>query len=1180
MKRLFTLIGLAFVISGHAQPKVLGTNLANGNNPGFNYQLYDNTLRNTNFFGQVYTTQMQAASSGAAGTRKWEFFQGTAAAPDYANNWRPYQDRTDLNLPFNTIIQPNTTAPPIVASTATFNSSSSGSGGWLPAVTAGNWYTVNILPFNAGQNASMAILETSYQPTNFAAVNPVTISVPGGGSTVYPGQEVTITVTMAAQPQPGERVYIRRTGGGDIVTEITNMVGGVGSVVVPRNANGLNGGITFYAFTSPVAVTNANDANLLSLNIQTNGAQNTAAPAYSYTVASGWTTAQDGDWSTPATWVGNDVPPTANGFSLGDFVINHNISNTVPNFSGSYFCKSVTVAAGKTLSWNGGGGLIADNSISGGGTLVAAGTGNILVSGAGMTINTIQHNSSIEIQVSGGVWNVPNYSTTSNSPVRLSGTTAMQTGGTFYSLGIRGTLQADIVVLTSLFTYSGAITAVGNRTITIGQAGTTANLIANLGGGFQGVDAGVGNNINLVVTGQEVVFSTANGSPSIDLRKFFSITVQAGSKLTLEAGIMAKYGSFNINPNGKIQINNGGFIESSITDSKPASYNQAELIYNHTIAEYTQTNGEWPSVNPPSIVTISSAGVKMTGSRIVDGLYLDGPLNLNGNTITINNNGSIFRRAAGATLSARPIYGTAANSLVNVYIMPSSTSTFNSGNEILGTLGSISLLFTNNTTYSLQNDITANQLTVNSGVFIAGMRKITLKTGGNFNLISNAEIRTTNPEGLSGNALATLPNTNNPTIGINGIVTYNGSVSQKVSPLNYVNLNLLGGRKYLAGDANVSGNVNFNNQCLLFTNDFVLGLTASAFFQNTNPNSAFVATALESSLQPATAGGVRKTFGSTNLGQLIPIGNYNSSNVLQYTPVRFSNSGTTDDFTFRCRPGIITGVGLYTPSSINNTWDISEATPGGSNTTIELQWPLALEGAAFTRSSCAVVHSNGSFIDQKGNTGSATNLGSGNYSITGSGFTSFSPFGVTSSPTILPLTNLLLFTAGHLSEKATLDWTVTMGFKANYTVEHSADGRNFLPVGTINSGIGNQYSFIHSQPVIGKNFYRLLVKEPNGQSFYSSIKTLDFGKNAFTVEGVFPNPFIEQFTVKIYAAKPQTVPAYLTDITGKKLWQTMLTLKAGSNQQNINLPVLPAGNYMLLVLPPNGERVQIPVVKQ
>ncbi|MES2774313.1 MAG: hypothetical protein V4722_09020 [Bacteroidota bacterium] len=1174
MKKIFTLLTLTACFIGNAQPTVLGTNLADGNNPGFNYQLYNQTLKGTSYFGQTYSTMLQAASGGAAGTRKWEFFQGTAGTPDYANNWRPYQDRTDLNLAFNTIIASNTTAPPIVASTATFNSASGGAGGWFPAITTGNWYTVNITPNGAGQNASMAVLETTYQPTAFAAVNPVTYAS-ASGSNVYPGQPVTITVTMAAQPQPGERVYIRRTGGGDIVTEITNMAGGVGSVVVPGNLHGASNGINFYAFTAPIAVANSSQAALLALRAQTN-----AGNPYTYTVAAGWTTAQDGDWSTPATWVGNDSPPVASGFSLGNFTINHNVSNNLPNFSGTYFCGGVSVAAGKTLSMNGGASLNAASYINGAGTLVVAGTAAIGAGGTGMLINTIQHNSTAEIQVSGGTWNVPNYTRTSNGSVRLSGTTSMVTGGTFYSLGIQGTLQADIAVLASLFTYSGTITAVGNRTITIGQPGTSSQLIANLGGGFQGVDAGVGNNINLVVTGQEVIFSTANGAPSIDLRKFFTITVQAGSKLSLQAGIMAKYGSFTVNPNGKLQINNGGFVESTITDSKPASYNQAELIYNHTAPEYTQTIGEWSVINPPSTVTISSAGVKMTGSRSVDGLYMDGPLNLDGNTLTIANNGSIFRRAAAALLSAPPVYGTSSGSIINVYIFPSALTSFNSGNELLGTMGSINLLFINNTNYTLQNHIVARQVTVNSGVFICQDKQVTLKTGGSLQLISNAEVRTSNPEGLAGNALASFPNTNNPVISLNGIVGYNSADPQKISPLSYVNLNLQGGRKYLAGDAFVSGYTNFNSQCLLLTNNFTLELGTASSFQNISSSTAFLATALEPAFTAATSGGVKKSLGTSNLNQLIPIGNYNSSNQLRYTPVRMSNTGVTDDFTFRCRPGIIPFVGLYTPSSVNNTWDISESTAGGSVASVELIWPQVLEGAAFTRTSCGVVHSNGSYIDQKGATGSAANNGGGNWSITGLGFTGFSPFGVTSNPTILPLADLLQFNAMQVGDKAQLNWTVSTGFAATFILEHGTDGSHFSSIGTVLSNNNIQYNLLHQQPMPGKNYYRLLVKEPGGREFYSAVKLLSFEKQLLVVSGVFPNPFAGSLQLQLYSATTVVLPVMLTDIHGKMIWQKDVRLSSGNNQLALNLPAIPAGNYILSLLPTGGNPIRLPVVRQ
>ncbi len=68
------------------------------------------------------------------------FVQGTAGAPDYTNNWRPYSwSCTLIRLQCLYTIQLAATASALYNGTASW-----WQGGFLPAVTANNYYTFNI----------------------------------------------------------------------------------------------------------------------------------------------------------------------------------------------------------------------------------------------------------------------------------------------------------------------------------------------------------------------------------------------------------------------------------------------------------------------------------------------------------------------------------------------------------------------------------------------------------------------------------------------------------------------------------------------------------------------------------------------------------------------------------------------------------------------------------------------------------------------------------------------------------------------------------------------------------------------------------------------------------------------------------------------------------------------------
>ncbi len=99
MKKLYSIIlgFIIFNISLNAQtPSVLGTSIVDGT-----YRSYD--LTDLCAFRQA--SGIQATTSAGSGTRTWEFMEGTAAAPSYTNNWRPYTSGLTL-AGYNQFIAP------------------------------------------------------------------------------------------------------------------------------------------------------------------------------------------------------------------------------------------------------------------------------------------------------------------------------------------------------------------------------------------------------------------------------------------------------------------------------------------------------------------------------------------------------------------------------------------------------------------------------------------------------------------------------------------------------------------------------------------------------------------------------------------------------------------------------------------------------------------------------------------------------------------------------------------------------------------------------------------------------------------------------------------------------------------------------------------------------------------
>ncbi|OQP47801.1 hypothetical protein A4H97_31040 [Niastella yeongjuensis] len=118
-------------------------------------------------------------------------------------------------------------------------------------------------------------------------------------------------------------------------------------------------------------------------------------------------------------------------------------------------------------------------------------------------------------------------------------------------------------------------------------------------------------------------------------------------------------------------------------------------------------------------------------------------------------------------------------------------------------------------------------------------------------------------------------------------------------------------------------------------------------------------------------------------------------------------------------------------------------------------------------------------------------------------------------PASLPI-KLSSFT-GRLSTEteATIAWSSSLEENSfRYEVERSADGKNFVKVGTVTAaGTSVQtvkYSFNDPLPGSGAYFYRLKLVDQDGRSEYSKTVYVNSKKGAGVVTKVFPNPFTSE----------------------------------------------------------------------
>ena len=173
-----------------------------------------------------------------------------------------------------------------------------------------------------------------------------------------------------------------------------------------------------------------------------------------------------------------------------------------------------------------------------------------------------------------------------------------------------------------------------------------------------------------------------------------------------------------------------------------------------------------------------------------------------------------------------------------------------------------------------------------------------------------------------------------------------------------------------SGNLNVGGNLNLGSSVTLNNNNLNL-IGTNSHISNGNATNYIVTNGTGT----VNVENLNSARGTVNL----PIGT-----ATNYNPVSIANTGTSDTFSAR----VSDGISNTTNGAVNATWDISEATAGGSNVNLTLGWNTSQQNTAFDSGTAKVGHYlNGNWTEENSGTVS-------NNSITATGISSFSPFAV------------------------------------------------------------------------------------------------------------------------------------------------------------------------------------------
>lgn len=166
---------------------------------------------------------------------------------------------------------------------------------------------------------------------------------------------------------------------------------------------------------------------------------------------------------------------------------------------------------------------------------------------------------------------------------------------------------------------------------------------------------------------------------------------------------------------------------------------------------------------------------------------------------------------------------------------------------------------------------------------------------------------------------------------------------------------------------------------------------------------------------------------------------------------------------------------------------------------------------------------------------------------------------------LLPVT-LTNFTATKYNNAINIKWTTEKEIDLKkYVVERSTDGIQFFEIATVTAA--NLRTYVvndNNLPQAASVFYRLKMIDLDGKFNYSKTVSIRLNNN-FSGMAVFPNPAINQITIKFQQSLAVNSIFKITDVAGREVVPRQ-TINAGQSVTSLKINQLPAGRYVLTML--------------
>ncbi len=179
---------------------------------------------------------------------------------------------------------------------------------------------------------------------------------------------------------------------------------------------------------------------------------------------------------------------------------------------------------------------------------------------------------------------------------------------------------------------------------------------------------------------------------------------------------------------------------------------------------------------------------------------------------------------------------------------------------------------------------------------------------------------------------------------------------------------------------------------------------------------------------------------------------------------------------------------------------------------------------------------------------------------------------------------LKFFQASITGQQNTLRWLAPcITNEATFEVQHSTDNKNFSVLTTITADQARcrePFDYTDAVRRSGNNYYRIRLITPANTSVHSFTVVVLNKASGFELNALLPSLVTTTATLSISSATKDRLAITVTDINGRQFLVQQQELLPGTNQVQLNLQGLPAGQYFIKAINSKEEQKQLRFIKQ